>query len=92
MIIAAAEPRIRVVEFDLVGCFGWDDGEVTLAAGAEGAARTVAARCGESCNSGGAIWILRRGGVLSGTLLDGTMTVAAFPGGIGSAGTVPGET
>ena len=45
-IIAAAETRIRVVEFDLAGGSGWDDGEVTLAAGADGSGAGTAAACG----------------------------------------------
>ena len=101
MIAAAVEMRISVVEFDPAGCCGRDDGDETLAAGAEGSARTVATRCGESCSSGGGTWILPRGGVRSGTLFNvtlfdetlfggtmfgGTMAVETFPGGIGSAG------
>jgi hypothetical protein len=29
-IIAAAETRVRVKGFDLVGCFGWDDDDVDV--------------------------------------------------------------
>ena len=35
---AAEEMRISIVEFDFVGCFGGLDGDVALAASAEGSA------------------------------------------------------
>jgi hypothetical protein len=42
--IAAAETKISVLDFELVGCFGRDDGDAILGAGAEAlAAGTVAA-------------------------------------------------
>ena len=54
-IIAAAETRISVVEFDLAGCFGRDDGDVTLAAGADGSAPGAVALqvAGGTADSGG---------------------------------------
>ena len=83
--IATAETTICLVEFDLVDCFGWDDGEGTLAAGAEGAAAGTAAACGAgSCGSWGVVRILLGGTALGGTLLDGTLLGTAaggrFPG------------
>ena len=87
-IIAAVETRINLVEFDLVGGFGWDDGDVTLAAGAEGsAAGTVAVCVGVSCGSGGVVRTLPGGTMLGGTLLGGTTAVGTFPGGTGLGGT-----
>jgi hypothetical protein len=71
-IIAAAETRISVVVLDLAGCFGCDDGDVTLAAGAEGAAAgTVAACVSGSCGCSGGV----------ATSLGGTTAVGTFPGG-----------
>jgi hypothetical protein len=44
--IAAAETTIRVLEFDLVGCFVWGEGNVTLDADAEGSAPGTVDACG----------------------------------------------
>ena len=99
----AAEMRISVVEFDLGGCFGRDDGDLTLAAGAEGSAPgTVAACGGGSCGSGGVPWTLTGGTMLGETLLGGTslsrtlrgetMPVGTSPGGIWLVGTELGKT
>jgi hypothetical protein len=83
-IIAAAETRISVVVLDLAGCFRWDDGDVTLAAGAEGsAARTVVA-CGEgSCGCGGVVATSLGGTTAVGTLPGGTAFGRTGLGGIG---------
>lgn len=68
-----------------MGGFGWDDGDVTLAAGAEGsAAGTVAVCVGVSCGSGGVVRTLPGGTMLGGTLLGGTTAVGTFPAGTGS--------
>ena len=97
-IIAAAETRISVVEFDLVGGFGRVDWDGTLAAGAEGSVAGAAAfGSGGSCVSGGVVGILPGGTMLDrtspgGTLLGRTMPVGTFPGGIeGWGGAVLGE-
>jgi|SRR5271167_1117458 len=98
MIAAAAETRISVVEFDLVGCFAWDDGDVALAAGGEGsAAEAVAAWGGGSCACGGVVSTKRGGAMLGGTflgrtslggtVLGGTVAVRVFWSGIGLVGT-----
>jgi hypothetical protein len=89
-IIAAAETRISVLEFDLVGCFGLGDWDGTLAAGAEGSA---AVGSGGSCVSGGLVRTLPGGTVLDGTLLDGallgeTLLAGTFAVGSGLGGTV----
>ena len=93
-IIAAEEKtRIRVVELDLVGRFGRDDrdgrddGDVTLAAGAEGStAGTLAACGGGSCASGGAAGTLPDGTVLGRTVAGVTGAVGTLSGGSGPGG------
>jgi hypothetical protein len=92
-IIAAAETRISVVEWDLAGCVGLADADATLAAGPEGSAAGTVATCGGgNCFSVAEIRTLPRGARRSGTLLGvtllggtlgGTMPVGAFPGAIG---------
>jgi hypothetical protein len=95
------ETRISVVEINLVGCFGWDDGDVTLAAVAEGSAAgtagagaagariagTVATCGGGTGRSGGLLRTLRGGTMTGGTLLAGTAAVGTFAGGAGLVGT-----
>ena len=86
--IAATETRISVVAWDFVFCFGSDDGDATLAAGAEGSAAGTAAACGTgSCGSGGVVESLTGGTMLGGVSLGWTMRVEAFPDGIGVGGT-----
>jgi hypothetical protein len=84
-IIAAAEIRIRVVEFHLVRCFCGDDEDVTLTAAAgSGAADGVVGTL-----SGGT----RPGGTFLGeTLLGGTIAVGTFAGGTGLVGILLGGT
>jgi len=59
--IAAAETKISVVEFELAGGIGWDSGDVTLAAGAEGSAGGTLAACG------GVVGTRCSGSILGGT-------------------------
>jgi len=94
--IAAAETRISVVEFDLAGRFGWD-GAVALAAGTEGASAGTVACASETCRSGEAVETLAVGAMLggtlrAGTLVGGTMPAGTFAGGIGSGATLLGGT
>ena len=87
-IIAAAETRISVVEFDLVGCFGSNDRDVTSAAGAEGSPAGTVAACGwGSCGSGRVVGTMSGGTVLGGILLGGTIAVGTFAGKTGLGGT-----
>ena len=99
---AAPPASISVVEFDLVGCVGWDDGTVTLAADAESSAGEKIAVCdGASFGSGGVDGTLLRGTIRGGTLLairllgvtslcgtslGRTMLVGTLAGGAGSSG------
>lgn len=96
MIAAAAETRIKGLEFELLGCFGRDDNwDVALTERTKGSgAGGVGAGGGTSCFSGGVVRTLLCGGSLSGTvpdepLLDGTVPVGTFAGvtGLGAAGT-----
>ena len=93
-IIAAAETRITAVKFDLVDSFGWDDGDATIAAGAEGstAGATTAWGAG-SCGSGGrAVGALPDGTVLGGILLARILLAGTIPGGTTALGTSAGKT
>ena len=93
-IAAAAEMRIKVVEFDAAGCFGREDGDVTLAGVTRDSTPGAVAACGaESCCAlGGVLRSFPRSGVLSGALLGGTMLAGMFPGGIGLGGFTVGGT
>ena len=83
------------MEFDLVGCFGRDDddGDVTLAAGAEGSVPgTVVACVGGSCGSGGAVGTLSSGTLLGETLLGEAMLGGTIAVGVFAVGAFAGVT
>jgi len=89
--IAATATRISVEACELVFCLGWDDGDATFAAGAEGAAGgIVTTSAGGSCASAevaatfGGCRMLGCGTLLVGTLLGGTMIAGAFSAGGGA--------
>src|ERR1017187_6262447 len=86
--------RIRVVEFDPAGCFGREDGDVTLAGVTRDSTRGPVAACGAGscCALGGVLRSFPRSGVLSGALLGGTILVGTFPGVIGLGGFALGGT
>ena len=81
-IIAAAQIRIRVVELERSARSGRDREDEALGAGTEGAvAITAVACCGESCSSGGAIWIFSRDEALGATELGRTLLTVTLPAG-----------
>ena len=89
--IAATATRISVEACELLLCLGWDDGDATLAAAAEGAAGgIVTTSAGGSCASAevaatfGDRRMLGCGTLLVGTLLGGTMIAGAFSAGGGA--------
>jgi hypothetical protein len=102
-IIIAAEMRISVVAFVLVGWIGRDDGDVTLATGAERSAAGSATAAGVGVSGfGGVARALSVGTMVDRTVLDGTalgatVAVATFPDAAGLVDTglvdaEPGET
>ena len=92
-IIAAADTRISVVEFDLVGCSRWDDGNATLTAGAEGSATGTVMAGGEgSCGAGEMVGALAGGTLLVVILVGLTLVGVTMLGGTLLAGTVLGGT
>ena len=93
-IAAAAEMRIRVVEFDAAGRFCRDDGDATLAGVTRDSTPGAVAACGAGscCALGGVLRSFPRSGVLSGALLGGTMLAGMFPGTIWLGGCALGGT
>lgn len=87
---AVAKRRISVFEFDLVTCFGGDDGGVTFAVVTIGSMAGTVAAGADGCGFGGAVRSLPRRGILSRASLGGTTTVGAFSDGIGLGGTGSG--
>jgi hypothetical protein len=95
-IIAAAEMKMSVVAVARVGCFAWDDGDVTSGVGALGSAAGTAAACGGGgCGSGEVVGTLS-GGRMPGGILLGAATLGAtlfgVLGGTVLGGTLPGGT
>ena len=91
--IAAAETRISLVDFDLVGCSGWDEdeGDVTVATGAtRSAPGTMAGGCGASRGSGGVVSTLTGGTMLAGAVLGKTLLAGTMLGGTLLDGTMLG--
>src|SRR5450631_4505020 len=86
--------KIKVVEFDPAGCFGRDDGDVTLAGVTRDSTPGAVAGCGAGscCALGGVLRGFPRSGVLSGDLLGGTMLLGTFRVGIGLGGFALGGT
>src|SRR5579863_10417712 len=97
MMIAAAEVRISAVEFDLGALLGWNDGDETLATGAEGSAAGTAGAGGAMiCGVGGGVTASCDRAVpgcvlLGGTLLGATSLGAAPFGATMAAETFPDE-
>src|SRR3954465_8810629 len=96
---AVAKTRISVVDFDFVGCrFGWEVGDLVLAASAEATAGGAATACGAGTSrAGGAAGAFRgrgdpRGTSFGGTITAGTIPGGTFPGGVGSSAILLGRT
>jgi hypothetical protein len=85
-IVAAVENTTSLVAFDLAGCFGGDDADVTLAADADSSAEEkIVAGAEEICGFGGLVRTLLAatrgdGSVLSGVAFGGTMSGSGATG------------
>ena len=91
-IIAAAEVRISILEFERTGCLGRDGGDVILAGGSEGSAAGGVAACdGGICGFGGVVETKCSGAIVGGATLGGILLGGTGLGGAVAIGTFWGE-